>query len=142
MKQEHPGENSPGVPYVLSCREFSAGKLLSEEGWKLYGASGIECGFYDGHNQTTLFWPCRVIFPKEIFLNRTHGRIPCSAKLFAGSTAGYLRKTKSSFLNLISRFRILLDLWCDNGSCWYNFLNLLMMFFLPERYSSGVKAEC
>jgi hypothetical protein len=92
--------------------------------------------------KATVFWPFFVIFPKDIFLKRTPGRIPLSAKLFVGSTAGYLRKTKSSFLNLISRFRILSDSWCDNGSCWYSFLNLLMMSFQPERYSSGVKTEC
>lgn len=92
--------------------------------------------------KATVFCPFLVIFPKDIFLKRTHGRTPRSAKLFVGSTAGYLRKTKSSFLNLINRFRILSDSWCDRGSCWYSFLNLFMMSFLPERYSSGVKAEC
>lgn len=91
----------------------------------------------------TLFLPFFVIFPKVIFLKRTAFLIFCSAKLFVGLiVSGYLRNTKSSFLNVIKRFRILSDSWCDNGGYWYNFLNLLMISFLPERNSSEVKAEC
>jgi len=158
---------------VSACRELSAGELLSENGKRLYGGSGMELGSPNWAKSSgltplaimsrrtltgsssrslavlmiviikaTLFLPCEVMFPKVIFLKRTHGRIPRSAKLFVGSTARHLRNTKSSFLNFISRFRILSDSWCDNGSCWYNFLNLFMMSFLPERYSSGVKTEC
>lgn len=91
----------------------------------------------------TLFLPFLVIFPKVIFLNKTAFLIPISAQLFVGFiVSGYLRKTKSSFLNVINRLRILSDSWCDNGSCWYKFLNLFMMSFRPDRYSTGVKAEC
>ena len=93
--------------------------------------------------EATFFWPRFVILPKVIFLNKTELRRFCSAKLFVGLiVSGYLRNTKSTFLNTISRLRILFVSWCDNGACWYNFLNLLRMSFLPERYFSGVKTEC
>ena len=90
----------------------------------------------------TLFWPRLVILPKVVLRKSTAFLIPCSAQLFVGFTEGYLRKMKSSFLKFIRRFRILSDSWCDNDACWYNFLNLLSMDFLPERNSSGVNAIC
>lgn len=90
----------------------------------------------------TFFCPCFVIFPKVIFLKRTAFRIPCSARLFVGSMAGFFRKTKSSFLWVISRLRMLLVSWCDMGSCRYKPLNLLRISFLAERYISGVKTWC
>ena len=65
----------------------------------------------------TFALPCEVILPKISFRNRTAFLIPCSARLFVGSIGGYLRKTKSSFLNVISRLRILSDSWCDSGEC-------------------------
>lgn len=92
--------------------------------------------------RATFTLPSAVIFPKVIFRKITAFLICCSAKLFVGFTTGYLRNTKSSFLNFISRLRILSDSWCDNGAWRYNFLNLLMMDFLLEWYSSGVKAKC
>lgn len=92
--------------------------------------------------RATFTLPSAVMFPKVIFRKITAFLICRSAKLFVGFTTGYLRNTKSSFLNFISRLRILSDSWCDKGTCRYNFLNLLMMDFLAERYSSGVKAEC
>ena len=45
------------------------------------------------------------LLPKDIFLNKTAFLMPCSAALFVGSIAGYLRNTSSSSLNLISRLR-------------------------------------
>ena len=90
----------------------------------------------------TLFWPFLVIFPKVVLRKSTAFLSCCSAKLFVGFTEGYLRKMKSSFLNVIRRFRMLSDSWCDNGACWYNFLNLFSMSFLPERYSSEVSSSC
>ena len=88
------------------------------------------------------FLPFSVMLPKVIFLNKTEFLSCCSAQLFVGEMAGFFRKMKSSFLNFIRRFRILSVSWCDKGSCRYNFLNLFMMSFLPERYSSGVNATC
>jgi len=90
----------------------------------------------------TFFWPCFVIFPKVIFLKSTAFLIPCSAKLLVGEMAGFFRKTKSSFLWVISRLRMLSVSWCEIGVCWYSFLNLFRISFLPERYNSGVKTVC
>ena len=90
----------------------------------------------------TFLLPWTVIFPKVIFRKRTLLRIPVSAQLFVGETAGYLRKTKSSFLNFSSRLRILSDSWCDNGACRRSLRNRLRISFLPERYSSGVNVVC
>ena len=90
----------------------------------------------------TFVLPCLVMLPKVIFRNRTAFLIPCSAKLLVGSMTGYFRKTKSSFLWTINRFRMLSVSWFDNGLCWYNFLNLLSISFLPERYSPTVKTGC
>lgn len=90
----------------------------------------------------TFLLPWTVIFPKVIFRKRTLLRIPVSAQLFVGETAGYLRKTKSSFLNFSSRLRILSDSWCDNGAYRRSFRNRLRISFLPERYSSGVNVVC
>ena len=89
----------------------------------------------------TFFLPCMVRLPKVIFRKRTLLRIPVSARLFVGSIAGYLRKTKSSFLWVISRLRMLSASWCDNGECWYSVLNLFRIAFLPERYSSAERME-
>ncbi len=89
----------------------------------------------------TFVLPCEVMLPKMSFRNRTEFLIPCSARLFVGSIAGYLRKTKSSFLKVISRLRILSDSWCDSGECRYSLRNRLRMSFLPERYSSAVRME-
>jgi hypothetical protein len=41
----------------------------------------------------TLRLPRSVMFPKDIFLNKTAFLIPCSAGLFVGGPAGYLRNT-------------------------------------------------
>lgn len=90
----------------------------------------------------TFVWPRFVMLPKVIFRNRTAFLIPCSAKLLVGSMTGYFRKTKSPFLWTINRFRMLSVSWSDNGLCWYNFLNLLSISFLPERYSPAVKKGC
>lgn len=90
---------------------------------------------------STFFLPCAVRLPKVIFRKRTLLRIPVSALLFVGSITGYLRKTKSSFLWVISSLRMLSASWCDNGECWYSILNLLRIAFLPERYSSAVRME-
>lgn len=89
----------------------------------------------------TFVLPRAVILPKMSFLNRTEFLICCSAKLFVGETTGYLRKTKSSFLKVISRLRMLSASWCDSGACWYSLRNRLRMSFLPERYSSAVRME-
>ena len=90
----------------------------------------------------TLRFPRSVVFPKVIFRNKTAFLIPCSAELFVGETAGYFRKVKSSFLNVIKRLRMLSDSLCDNGACRYNFRNLFRISFLPERYSSEVSSLC
>lgn len=90
----------------------------------------------------TFFLPFFVILPKVILRNSTAFRIPCSAKLLVGSITGYFKKTKSSFLWVINRFRMLSVSWSDNGLYWYNFLNLFRMSFLPERYSPAVKTGC
>ena len=90
----------------------------------------------------TFFLPCAVRLPKVIFRKRTLLRIAVSAKLFVGNIAGCFRKTKSSFLWVISRLRMLSALWCDNSECWYSVLNLLRITFLSERYSSAVRMEC
>lgn len=89
----------------------------------------------------TFVLPCAVILPKMSFLNRTEFLICCSAKLFVGLMTGYFRNTKSSFLKVISRLRILSDSWCDSGECRYSLRNRLRMPFLPERYSSAVRME-
>ena len=89
----------------------------------------------------TFVLPCEVMLPKMSFRNRTEFLIPCSARLFVGSIAGCFRKTKSSFLNVISRLRILSASWCDSGEWRYSLRNRLRMSFLPERYSSAVRME-
>jgi len=90
----------------------------------------------------TLFLPRFVMLPKVILRNSTAFLIPCSAKLLVGSMTGYFKKIKSSFLWTINRFRMLSVSWSDNGLCWYNFLNLLSISFLPKRYSPAVKTGC
>ena len=92
--------------------------------------------------RATFVLPRAVIFPKVIFRNITAFLIFCSAQLFVGLTAGYLRKTKSSFLNFSNRLRILSESWCDNGACRRSLLNRLRIPFLPERYSSEVNVVC
>ena len=57
----------------------------------------------------TFFLPWTVMFPKMSFRNRTEFLSCCSAKLFVGLMTGYFRNTISSFLNVISRLRILSD---------------------------------
>ena len=89
----------------------------------------------------TFVLPCEVMFPKMSFRNRTEFLSCCSAKLFVGLMTGYFRNTKSSFLKVISRLRILSDSWCDSGECRYSLRNRLRMPFLPERYSSAVRME-
>jgi len=84
----------------------------------------------------TLRLPRSVMFPKDIFLNKTAFLMPCSAGLFVGGIAGYLRKTKSSSLNVIRRLRILSLSWCTSSGLEHNFLNRLRMSFLAARYSS------
>ena len=86
--------------------------------------------------------PLAVMLPKISFRSKTALRIFCSAKLFVGETAGYLRKTKSSFLKVIRRLRMLSDSWCVSGACRYSSRNRLRISFLPERYSVEVSAEC
>lgn len=66
----------------------------------------------------TFFYPCLVMFPKVIFLKSTAVLIPSSAKLLAGEMTGFFRKTKSSFLWVISSLRMLSASWCDSGICW------------------------
>jgi len=90
--------------------------------------------------RATFFRPCSTMLPKEIFLYRTPPRIPDSARLFVGETRGYLRKTKSSFLNVINRLRMLSVSWCERGAFRRNVLNLLRIFFFPERHSSEVNS--
>ena len=90
----------------------------------------------------TLVLPCLVMQPKVILRNSTAFLIPCSAKLLVGSMTGYFKKTKSSFLWVINRLRMLSVSWSDNGLYWYNFLNRLSISFLPERYSPAVKTGC
>jgi len=99
----------------------------------------ISLSILTGFNVRNLAVLIIVMLPKVIFRNRTAFLIPCSAKLLVGSMTGYFRKTKSSFLWVINRFRMLSVSWSDNGLCWYNFLNLLSISFLPERYSPAVK---
>lgn len=89
----------------------------------------------------TFFLPCAVRLPKVILRKSTAFLIPCSARLFVGSIAGYFRKTKSSSLNVISRLRMLSASWSDSGCDWRNFLNLLSISFRAERYASAVNAE-
>jgi len=83
----------------------------------------------------TFVLPCEVMFPKMSFLNRTEFLICCSAKLFVGLMTGYFRNTKSSFLKVISRLRILSDSWCDSGEYRYSLrtisVSVRILFFLP-----------
>lgn len=88
--------------------------------------------------RATFFRPCSTILPKEIFRKITSPLIPCSAKLFVGEMRGYLRKTKSSFLNVINRLRMLSVSWCETEAFRRNVLNLLRIFFLPFFHSSEV----
>ena len=89
----------------------------------------------------TFFLPCTVRLPKVILRKSTAFLIPCSARLFVGSIAGYFRKTKSSSLNVISRLRMLSASWCASGCDWRSFLNLLSISFRAVRYESAVNAE-
>lgn len=84
----------------------------------------------------TFILPCSHLFPNMIFLKITELLKPCSDLLFVGSTSGYLRNVKSSFLCAMSRLRIVSDSLCGMGF-EYIFLNLRRMSFLPERRSSG-----
>ena len=90
----------------------------------------------------TLRLPRSVMLPKDIFLNKTAFLIPCSAGLFVGSITVYLRNTRSSSLNLISRLRMLLVSWCSNSEWERNFLNRLRISLQAKRYSLGVNAAC
>ena len=90
----------------------------------------------------TLRLPRSVMFPKDIFLNKTAFLIPCSAGLFVGGTAVYFRNTKSSSLNVIRRLRILSVLWCSSSGWERNFLNRLRISLQAERYSSLLSAGC
>ena len=88
----------------------------------------------------TLRWPRTVMFSKDIFLNKTAFLMSNSAGLFAGGTAGYLRKTKSSSLNVIRRLRILSVSWCSSLGWERNFLKRLRISFLANQYSSLLSA--
>ena len=90
----------------------------------------------------TLRLPRSVMFPKDIFLNKTAFLIPCSAGLFVGGIAVYFRNTKSSSLNVIRRLRILSVLWCSSSGWERNFLNRLRISLQAERYSSLLSAGC
>lgn len=90
----------------------------------------------------TLRFPLSVMFPKDIFLNKTAFLIPCSAGLFVGGTAVYFRNTKSSSLNVIRRLRMLSALWCSSSGWERNFLKRLRISLQAERYSSLLSAGC
>lgn len=90
----------------------------------------------------TLRLPRSVMLPKDIFLNKTAFLMPCSAKLFVGGIAGYLRNTSNSSLKLIRRLRILSASWCSSSGLRHNFLNRLRISLQTERYSSSLRAGC
>ena len=90
----------------------------------------------------TLRLPRSVMFPKDIFLNKTAFLMPCSAGLLVGEIAGYLRNTKSSSLNVIRRLRMLSVLWCLSSERERNLLNRLRISFLADWYSSLERAGC